>query len=73
MKIEIKSVIKGIFDLIETNEPMPFYRRFVVKSFGGIETVRYEHFLGENFGWTDYPFTEFLDEAYDEWMKKASK
>ena len=70
MKIEIKSVTKGAFDLVETNEPIPVYRRYV-ESFGGIETIRYEHLVGD--GWLDYPFTEFLDEAYGEWTKKQNQ
>ena len=67
MKIEIKSVTKGEFDLIETNEPMPFYRRYV-ESAQGFKTVRWEHLVGD--GWMEYRFTEFLDEAYQAWLKE---
>ena len=67
MKIEIKSVTKGEFDLIETNEPQPFYRRYAESS-KGFKIVRYEHLVGD--GWLEYRFTEFLEEAYEIWEKE---
>ena len=65
--MKIISITKGEYDLIETNEPMPFYRR-CVESAQGFKTVRWEHLTGD--GWMEYRFTEFLDEAYQAWLKE---
>lgn len=70
MKIEIKSVTRGVVDLIETKEPLPLYRRFINPD---TEEITWEHHLGDLHGWHRYTVTEFLEEVYDEWTKKTSK
>ena len=65
MKLEIKSVTPGEFDLIETNEPLPMYRRY--------GPDQWEHYLGDLHGWHKYMDSEFLEEAYQLWLRKTSK
>ena len=61
MQIEIIKVEQKDCIEVTTNEDMPLYRRH--------EPNVWYHFLGENFGWQEYRFTEFLEEAYQIWLR----
>jgi len=63
--LKILSVTQKEYAEVETDEKVfPIYRR--------LEKGVWEHFLGEAVqgGWIAYRFTEFLDEAYDIWMRE---
>ena len=61
--MKIISVIKKEFEEITTDEKYaPFYRR--------LEPERWEHWMGDNHGWISYRFTDFLEKAYEEWVRK---
>ena len=61
--MKIISVIKKEFEEITTDEKYaPFYRR--------LEPERWEHWMGDNHGWISYRFTDFLEQAYDGWVRK---
>ena len=61
--MKIISVTKKDFEEITTDEKYaPLYRR--------LEPQRWEHWMGDNHGWISYRFTEFLEQAYDEWVRK---
>ena len=63
MKIEILKVEFKECAEVTTNEPLSFYRRYAPD--------HWEHFLGDLDGWHRYPFTEFLEEAFQVWVKNA--
>ena len=60
--MKILSVTQKDYAEVETDEGL--YRRF--------ENGVWEHYLGKGKygGWIEYSFTEFLDEAYDQWIRK---
>jgi hypothetical protein len=61
--MKIISVIKKEYEEITTDETYgPLYRR--------LEPEIWEHWMGENHGWINYRFTDFLESAYDEWVRK---
>ena len=61
MKVEIISVVEKDCLEITTNEIMPLYRRY--------DSDYWCHYLGDLHGWHKYMDTEFLEDAYQRWVK----
>ncbi|MGB2828561.1 MAG: hypothetical protein WBC50_10275 [Dehalococcoidales bacterium] len=60
--MKILSVTKKDFEEITTDEKYaPLYRR--------LKPERWEHWMGENHGWIEYRFTDFLEQAYLDYMR----
>ena len=72
MKIEIISVTKGEFEEVNIlhiyphSQQMHRYRRYVTPITGEIV---WEHYLGNLHGWHRYTVTEFLEDAYQIWLR----
>ena len=64
MKIKIVKVEYKDFVEVTTNEPLPLYRRYTPD--------HWDHYLGDLHGWHRYTFTEFLEEAYQQFMKEIA-
>ena len=61
--MKIISITKKEFEEITTDEKYaPLYRR--------LEPQRWEHWLGDNARWMEYRFTDILETAYEEWVRK---
>ncbi len=65
MKINILSVTHGEFEAVETNEPLPSYRRY------GPE--HWDHYLGDLHGWHRLMDASLYEEVYQEWKRINGK
>ena len=61
MKI-VKAKCKKFEEVTTDEQYLNLYRRF--------EPGIYEHYLGPNYGWMEYRFTEFLEKGYQLYMKE---
>ena len=65
MRIEIISVVEKDCVEVTTTQPLPLYRRY--------GPDHWCHYLGDLHGWNRYTETEFLEEAYQTWLRNEQQ